>query len=227
MVNHWSPDWIVTESVFSMEGDIAPVKTMAAIAKQQKAGLIIDDAHGMGVLGATGRGIIEHGQLKPDDYKALVLPLGKAFNAMGAFVAGRSDMIEQLIQFARSYVYSTALSPLMCVAIIKTLDVMKDELWRQQALHNNIQLFIDYAQDKGLPIMSQAPTPVKSILVAHPEKTMALKDWLLRHGYYIAAIRAPSVPARQERLRVSINSLHSKDEIMGLVDLIVKGIKQC
>lgn len=214
------PNLIITESVFSMEGDVTPIPELVHIAKQYGSGLLIDDAHGIGVLGETGKGCTEHFGIKQDEYTCLVLPLGKAFNAMGAMVAGQSSIIEPLLQFSRSYCYSTALPPAICKAIQASLSIIQEENWRTRQLKDNIRFLIDYATEKGLGLISKDITPIKSVLIHDNEKVLTLQHFLLSKGFFVSAIRTPTVPKNGARLRLSINSLHTKDQMAQLVDHI-------
>lgn len=221
----YSPNLIVTESVFSMEGDIAPIADLVQISKQYCSGLIIDDAHGIGVIGETNKGVSEQFSLNQDSYTCLVMPLGKAFNAIGAMVAGKKENIETILQFSRSYCYSTALPPMICFAIQTTLDVIQEESWRKQQLLGNISLFIDYASRQGLILNSTDKTPIMSVIVQGSKRVLSLQKWLLSKGFYVSAIRPPTVPKDKARLRLSINSLHTQDQIIQLIDHIIDGLK--
>lgn len=227
MAEKYPPNLIITESIFSMEGDIAPIFDLVQLAKQYSSGLIIDDAHSIGILGKTGKGISEYFELDQEDYTSLVLPLGKAFNAMGCIVAGQKEIIESLLQFSRSYSYSTALPPAICLAIQTALEVIQIEDWRRTRLRENIQFFIDYALHKGLTLVSNDETPIKSIVLQRNEKALFLQKWLLSKGFYISAIRPPTVPKGTARVRSSINSLHTQDQIIQLIDHIDEGLNAC
>ena len=220
-----TPNLIVTESIFSMEGDVAPVSDLVNLAKQYRSGLLIDDAHGVGVLGNTGRGSAEYFCLQQHEYTCLVLPLGKAFNAMGAVVAGQSNVIESILQFSKSYRYTTALPPAICMGLQASLQVIQAERWRQKKLKENILFFIAYASEKGLFLISNDGTPIKSILVHDNERVLALQNFLLSKGFFVAAIRPPTVPKNGARLRLSINSLHTQTQIIQVIDHIVSGLK--
>lgn len=221
------PDFIITESVFSMEGDLAPIHDLVSIAKKNSSGLLIDDAHGIGFLGKEGGGISDLCDLSQESYSCLIMPLGKVFNAMGAIVAGRSEVMEAVLQFAKTYRYTTALPPAICSAIMETLNVLQNEGWRLDKLKDNIYFFITYACMRGLNLVSTDETPIKSILIQCNEKVLALQKILLDNYFFVSAIRPPTVPNNQARLRVCLNSLHSKELIMQLVDAIVLGLKQC
>lgn len=222
-----TPSLIVTESINSMEGDITPLTALVKLAKHYQSGLIIDDAHGIGVLGKHGQGAVDLFDLCQADYTCLVLPLGKSFNAMGAMVAGNADMMDCVLQFAKSYCYSTALPPAICLAIQASLQVLQEETWRQQQLKKNSRFFIEYANAKGLTLISKDETPIKSILVHTNENAIALQEHMLKHGFYVSCIRPPTVPINKARLRLSINSLHTENQMMQLIDHIIDGLRPC
>jgi 8-amino-7-oxononanoate synthase len=219
------PDLIVTESIFSMEGDIAQIKEIKEIAQGQGSGLIIDDAHGIGFLGNDGRGISDEFNLTQNQYTCLVLPLGKAFNGIGAIVAGRSKIIDAILQFAKSYRYSTALPPAICLALQAVLSIIMDEKWRRELLKRKIHFFINYASEIGLELISKDITPIKCITILNNNKTMGLQAYLLEQGFYVSAIRPPTVPQNSSRLRISLNCHHTESQIMKLLDSIKKGLK--
>jgi 8-amino-7-oxononanoate synthase len=214
------PDLIVTESVFSMEGSIAPVQEIMSIAEKHGSSLLIDDAHGVGVLGERGRGICEYAQIDINKLACLILPLGKAFNAMGAIVAGRHEVIASVLQFARSYRYSTALPPAICTALLTTLDIIIAEAWRRRKLMENIKYFTENALARSLPLSSQALTPIKSIIIGNTAKVVQIQQKLLSRGFFISCIRPPTVPKNTARIRVTLNCLHTEKQIINLLDNI-------
>jgi 8-amino-7-oxononanoate synthase len=221
------PDLIVSESMFSMEGDLAPIPGLVKAAKKHNAGLLIDDAHGIGILGKSGAGVADHCGLKQESFTCMTLPLGKAFNAMGAIVAGRSAVIDTVLQFANTYRYTTALPPSICRAIKSTLTIIHQENWRREQLKENIVFFISYAVEKGLDLISTDETPIKTILIKCHTKLLSIQNKLLEKGFFVSAIRPPTVPQNKARLRISLNSLHTQDQITQLIDNIVLGLKQC
>lgn len=214
------PDIIITESLFSMEGDIAPMQEIINLSDHYQAQVVIDDAHGMGVLGQQGRGICEHANLTQTQFACLVVPLGKAFNGMGAIVAGREAVIEPILQFARSYRYATALPPAVCAGLLAALTIVKEEVWRKQKLIDIIHYFNTQASERGFKIRSSDITPIRSIMISDNAKVMALQQIMLANGLYIAAIRPPTVPEHSARVRVSLNCLHTQQQVDHLLDVI-------
>lgn len=222
LANTYRPHYIISESVFSMEGDVAPVPALLAFAQKNKATLIIDDAHGVGVLGNQGRGACEFFGICARELACLIMPLGKAFNGMGAIVAGNKTVVESVLQFARTYRYSTALSPSVASALIQTLEVVKTESWRRVKLMDNILFFNDLAIKNGLTVASSAATPIRSLIFGDTEKVRFLQKKMLDKGFYVSCIRAPSVPVHSARIRISLNSQHTKAQITDLLNHMSK-----
>lgn len=214
------PSLLMTEGVFSMEGDISAAKQLAHLARQHNAALLIDDAHGIGVLGKSGRGTCEHYSLNQQDVPVLIVPLGKAFGSIGAIVAGSKQHIAQLLQFCRTYHYTTALPPAIACASLKAIDIIENEKWRLDKLQSLIKFFIAYARYRDLKLLSEDLTPIKSILIGDNEKALTLKKRLLENGYFTACIRSPTVPKDAARLRISLNCFHTENAIQQLLDLI-------
>ncbi len=221
-----SPDLIVTESVFSMEGDVSPIKSLVELAKQQRAMLIVDDAHSLGVLGDGGRGITEVSEVASRDIDCLISPLGKAFAGQGAFVTGSDNVIEALLQFARSYRYTTAMPPAMSVAIQETMKIIQTETFRRKRLQQLITYFIKAAEERNLTLINKVPTPIQAILIGSNQQTMAIQQACLQRGFFISAIRPPTVPDNTARLRISLMSSHTELEIDALLDSIKSAYEQ-
>lgn len=211
---------LISESVFSMEGNIAPVRELAKLAQQHQALLIVDDAHGMGVLGQHGGGICELLQLSTQDVPCLITPLGKSPNSFGAVVSGSHELIETLLQLARTYRYSTALPPAICAATLTALTIIKNDAWRREKLTTLIQLFIKEASKRNLPLTSTDLTPIKSILIGSNQLTLDLQNTLLARGYFISCIRPPTVPHNKARIRISLTCAHTEKQIIDLLDIL-------
>lgn len=213
-----SPNSIITESVFSMSGKLAPLNDIYTIAQQHQAMMLVDDAHGIGVIGRNGRGAMQHFQLEHQNNIVWILPLGKAFNAMGAIVAGPSSLIEPILQQAKSYCYTTCLPAVVCAGILSALKIIQQEPQRQEKLQNNIQHFNTYAKYKKLKVDNQCYTPIRPIIIGENQAAMQLQQQLIQRGYYTAAIRPPTVS--QAQLRISLNSNHQYDQIEQLINHI-------
>lgn len=215
------PDLIVTESVFSMQGSIAPIVELAQIATRFQSQLVIDDSHGIGLYGKTGNSIKEKFNLPIQSYTCLIASLGKAFNGLGAVVAGRHDIMDYILQFTRTYRYTTALPPALCQALSTSLSIIDKENWRREHLSENIKYFRAYAKEKGLSLLSQDESAIQPVLIGESDVVLTLQQHLIQAGFYVAAIRPPTVPKHSGRLRISLNALHTQDEICALIDAIV------
>lgn len=214
---------IVTDGVFSMDGDTAPVKALAALAKQQEAWLIVDDAHGFGVLGSTGAGLLEAEQLEPED-SVLMGTLGKAIGTAGAFVAGSNDLIEYLIQTARPYIYTTAQPPAIAAASLASLQLVQTETWRREWLNQLIQMFRQGAKQLGLALMPSS-TAIQPILIGENAQALAISQQLETMGILITAIRPPTVPINTARLRITLSAAHTQQQVEFLLNALNQVVK--
>ena len=210
-------DAVITESIFSMEGDLTPLDQLVMLKKKHDSLLIVDDAHGAGVLANSS---IEYFNLNQEDVDILVTPLGKAFSGVGALVTGRSTLIDTIQQFARSYHYTTALPPFIVQGILKVLEIIKHETWRRYKLQELIGHFIEKADRLGLNLVSDDLTPIKSIIIGSNYKVTEIKQKLLNQGYLVSAIRPPTVPENTARIRISINAMHTTEEVNSLLNLL-------
>jgi 8-amino-7-oxononanoate synthase len=207
---------VLTDGVFSMDGDLAPLPALATACNRHGALLAVDDAHGLGVLGANGGGSIEHFGLTPREVPALVGTLGKAFGSFGAFVAGDAELIETLIQRARTYIYTTALPVAVAEAARAALDVSIEESWRRARVLALAQRFRRLAAEAGLAL-GRSETPIQPLLLGGADDAVEASRRLLERGYYVAAIRPPTVPAGTSRLRVALSAAHRDADLEGLV----------
>mgnify|MGYP000138432022 CR=1 FL=1 len=215
--------WIISDGVFSMDGDLAPLPQLAALARQHQAGLIIDDAHGFGVLGQHGGGIAEHFALDAAQVPVLIGTLGKAFGTFGAFVAGSEDLIETLIQHARSYIYTTALPPAIAQATRASLRLAQTESWRREHLMHLVVRFRAGMEQLGfLSLLMPSTTPIQPLRIGDAAHALALSNALLAHGILISAIRPPTVPQGSARLRITFSASHSDAHIDTLLDALSK-----
>jgi 8-amino-7-oxononanoate synthase len=210
---------IASDGVFSMDGDLAPIGELADLARARAAWLMIDDAHGLGVLGATGGGVIEQAGLTQDDVPILVGTLGKAFGTFGAFVAGSSELIEYLIQRARTYIYTTALPPAVAVATRAALDLAREETWRREHLMHLIRGFRQGARQLGLDLLDSA-TPIQPVLVGDNRTALTAGAGLEARGFLVAAIRPPTVPVGTARLRVTLTAAHTEIQVDRLLEAL-------
>ena len=203
---------IVTDGVFSMDGNLAPLNQLANLAKDHNAWLMVDDAHGLGVLGKQGRGTINSFGLSTQDVPILMGTLGKGLGTFGAFVAGESDLIEYLIQEARTYVYTTALPPAVAEATRTSLRLAQQDQWRRDKLNTLIQRFRTGATQLGLTLL-ESTTPIQPLIIGDNAKAVSLSQELLQKGILISAIRPPTVPENGARLRITFSALHEESDI--------------
>ncbi len=212
---------IVTDGVFSMDGDLAPLPGLVDIAQQHNAWLMVDDAHGLGVMGDSGRGSLEQFGLGGNDVPILVGTLGKGFGTFGAFVAGDEVLIETLIQQARSYIYTTALPPAVAEATRTSLQLVQKEGWRRGKLRELINRFRAGALQLGLQLGS-SQTPIQPWIVGDAGTAVTISDKLKHQGILISAIRPPTVPHDTARLRITLSAAHEEADVDHLLTTIDK-----
>jgi len=212
---------IVTDGVFSMDGDFAPMKALAATAKARDAWLMVDDAHGLGVLGKQGGGILDVDGLNQRDVPVLMGTLGKGLGTFGAFVAGSETLIETLIQKARTYIYTTALPAAVAQATRASLSIVIKETWRRDKLNELSAYFRSGAKQLGLHLMPSA-SAIQPIMIGDSHRAAALSRALLDQGLLVSAIRPPTVPQGSARLRVTFSALHEFQHIDRLLDALDK-----
>ena len=202
---------VITDAVFSMDGDIAPVAKLLALCEKYNAWLLLDDAHGFGVLGNQGRGIVSHFNFSSPRI-IYMATLGKAAGVSGAFVAGQEVVIETLIQYARSYIYTTAMPPLLSYTLLKSLVLIKREGWRRRKL---IQLTEHLKKELQLLRWNLLPsdTPIQPVIIGGNSEVMQIRNALQERGILIPAIRPPTVPKNSARLRISLSAAHSTKDI--------------
>ncbi|NER60527.1 8-amino-7-oxononanoate synthase [Pseudomonas sp. MAFF212428] len=213
---------VVTDGVFSMDGDIADLPALAAQAQRKGAWLMVDDAHGFGTLGRHGGGVVEHFGLGLEQVPVLVGTLGKAFGTAGAFVAGSDELIESLIQFSRPYIYTTSQPPALACATLKSLQLLRDEHWRREHLQALIGQFRQGAEQLGLQLMDSA-TPIQPIVIGDAGRALRLSELLRERGLMVTAIRPPTVPAGSARLRVTLTAAHTAAQ----VQLLLNALAEC
>jgi 8-amino-7-oxononanoate synthase len=207
---------IVTDGVFSMDGNLAPLREISSLAKKHSAWLMVDDAHGVGVLGQQGGGLVEELNMSVEQVPVLVGTLGKSFGTFGAFVAGSEALIETLIQYSRSYIYTTALPPAIAAATIASLKIVREETWRRDKLGLLIARFRSGAEQIGLQL-AESNTPIQPVLINDDEKVMQVGQKLRAAGFLVGAIRPPTVPVGTGRLRITFSADHSEEQVDQLV----------
>ncbi|MBD3585091.1 8-amino-7-oxononanoate synthase [Salinimonas sp. HHU 13199] len=209
---------IATESVFSMDGDQAPLKKLAHIASEHGCWLMVDDAHGFGVLGEKGLGCAESADLSQCEVPVLMGTFGKAVGTAGAFIAGSRQLIELLINTARHYIYSTAMPPAQALATLYSLEQLRDGR-RQKTLNDNIHYFKTRMHDSGFKT-TESQTAIQPVLTDGPKQAVALSEALKQRGIWVPPIRYPTVPKGTDRLRVTLSAVHTRQDIDALSDAL-------
>ena len=212
---------VATDGVFSMDGDLAPLPEIAAICRAKGAWLMVDDAHGLGVLGDRGQGSCSHFGLGVADVPVLMGTLGKALGTFGAFVAGPDALIETLIQSARSYIFTTASPPAVAEATRASLALAIEEGWRREHLFSLIRRFRQGVEEIGLPLMASG-TPIQPIVAGTAERALEWSRQLEVEGILVAPIRPPTVPEGSARLRVTLSANHTPGQVDRLLDALYR-----
>ena len=214
---------LATDGVFSMDGDVAPLGELAPRAARARAWLLVDDAHGLGVLGAGGRGSVAAAGLDSDAVPLLVGTLGKAFGTFGAFVAGAAGTIDYLLQHARTYIYTTALPPAVAAATRVALKLAAAEEWRRERLTQLIARWRAAAAAAGLRLGSST-TPIQPLIIGSAADAVRASAALREAGFWVAAIRPPTVPEGTARLRITLSALHRDADVDALVAALVTAL---
>lgn len=209
---------VVSDGVFSMDGDVADIAGLVEVSARHDAWLMVDDAHGLGVLGPHGDGSVGHGH-GLEQVPILVGTLGKALGTGGAFVAGSEALIEHLIQFARPYVYTTAQPPGVASATLKALDILADEPERRTRLFSHIARFRAGAAGLGLPL-AESSTPIQPVILGESRRALRWAERLAAQGIHVGAIREPTVPRGQARLRITLSAAHSDEDLDALLQAL-------
>lgn len=221
---------IVTDGVFSMDGDLAPLSALARLGARHGAALMVDDAHGFGVLGAAGQGAVAHCQESDPDVRfprpdIYVATCGKALGSAGGFVAGSEAVIEFLIQRARSWVFSTAPPPALAAAARKALQIIQAEPERRGHLHALIAHLRSGAAALGLPLLP-SETPIQPLMIGEDGVALAVSQRLRERGYWVAAIRPPTVPEGTARLRITLTAAHTRAQVDGLLEALHRSLRE-
>ncbi len=212
---------LVTDSVFSMDGDVAPLEALATLARTRDALLYVDDAHGLGVLGDDGAGVAaQHGQ---DSIPMLIGTLGKSLGAAGAFVAGPAELIDYLENRARTQIYSTACPPVAAQAALSALHIARVEPWRRERIRELITHLHQSLAAAGLPV-PQSQTAIQPIVLGTDASALRTSQNLQARGYLVTAIRPPTVPEGSARLRITLTAAHSKSQVSGLVEALADSL---
>lgn len=209
---------VASDTVFSMDGELAPVKQLVAACERHDAWLLLDDAHGFGVLGEGGRGALSHfGVASPRII--YMATLGKAAGVFGAFAAADPDVIEWLIQRARSYVFTTGSPPALAAALVESLRILERDDWRRARLREHVARLRSGL--RGLPwTLAPSDTPIQPLIVGENAAAVRLMESLLEGGIWVPAIRPPTVAAGTARLRISLSAAHEPDDVDRLVEAL-------
>lgn len=214
---------IITEGVFGMDGTIAPLKSISTLAAKHNALWLLDDTHGLGVLGSNGSGSQALHELS--NYATILTgSFGKAFGTYGAFVASSPLIIESLKQFARTYLYTTAIPPAIAAATLASLELIQTEHWRREKLQQTINYFRECAEQLGLPL-TQSQTAIQPIILGNSEAAINVSERLKEKGIIVKAIRPPTVPNDSARIRITLTTQHDKTDIDYLMENLVNAIK--
>ncbi|MEO7065767.1 MAG: 8-amino-7-oxononanoate synthase [Rhodanobacter sp.] len=203
---------LATDGVFSMDGDTAPLRELAALCRREHATLMVDDAHGLGVFGIDGAGSISAAGLNADDVPVLMATLGKALGCAGAFVAGSAALIEGLIQQARPYIYTTAMPPALAGATLCAVELAQSEAWRREKLFSLITRFRTGATQLGLPLLPSS-SAIQPLLLGDAQTALDTALALEQQGFLVTAIRPPTVPVGSARLRITLSAAHSAAQV--------------
>jgi 8-amino-7-oxononanoate synthase len=216
--------FIVSDGVFSMDGDVAPLAELLDTAQRRDAVVMLDDAHGFGFLGGTGGGLAQVAKEQGIDTSEGRLPIlvgtfGKAFGTAGAFVAGSDALIETLIQFCRPYIYTTALPPAAAEATRRSLQLLQEEGWRRWHLQALINQFREGCAQMKLTL-TNSQTPIQGLLLGAAETALGVSTYLEEQGILVSAIRPPTVPGGTARLRISFSAAHTATHVKRLLDAL-------
>ena len=212
---------VLTDAVFSMDGDIADIPKLVSQCRQTDSWLMIDDAHGFGTLGETGRGSLQHFDLASEDVPIYMATLGKAMGTAGAFIAGSESLIETIIQKARTYVYTTAMPAAVAEATRRSLQLLQDDPAHVERLNRNIDYFKRCSKQIDLPLAG-SPTAIQPLMIGSDDKALLISQQLFEKGIMVSAIRPPTVPEGTSRLRITLSAGHSHSHIDQLLDTLIR-----
>lgn len=210
---------LTTDGVFSMDGDQAPLHELTKICRQTETLLLVDDAHGFGVLGKTGAGSLEQHEIRVGNGVLMLGTLGKAAGSFGAFIAGDAVYIDSLIQHARPYIYTTALPPSIAAATLAAIEIFQSEPERREKLNSNIEYFRQAIDNLHLNALD-SKTAIQPILLGDSETALRATKLLQQQGLWITAIRPPTVPTGTARIRITISSEHRQSDLDQLIEAL-------
>ncbi|VAW53386.1 8-amino-7-oxononanoate synthase [hydrothermal vent metagenome] len=211
---------VLTDGVFSMDGDVAELPALSKLCKKNKSWLMVDDAHGFGTLGETGKGCLQHFSLDGNDVPIYMATLGKAMGTAGAFIAGSEELIETIIQKSRTYIYTTAMPAAIAEATRYSLHIIQNESRHLNNLNNNISYFRNCCLESSLPI-EDSFTAIQPIIIGDDYETLQISQALFERGFLVTAIRPPTVPEGTSRLRITLSAKHTHEHIDQLINELV------
>jgi len=217
---------IISEGVFSMDGDTAPISDLSIKSKQHNSWLMIDDAHGLGVLGENGKGSVVDAGFKNVDMQIYMATFGKALGISGAFISGSQQLIDYLSNFSKPYIYTTGLPPAMAFAISCTAKMAETEQWRRDKLFDSIRLFKYLAVQQGI-LLTDSNTAIQPLIIGQSDKALVLAQKLKALGFWVTAIRPPTVPKNTARLRITLTTNHEPQDIKALITAISTILSEC
>ncbi|WP_438863080.1 8-amino-7-oxononanoate synthase [Neptunicella sp.] len=214
---------VVTEGVFSMDGDAAPLTDISRLCTDNNAWLMVDDAHGFGVLGDKGMGSAELHDLSQSRLPILMATFGKAVGTAGAFVAGSQELIDYLLNTARHYIYSTHLPAAQAMATDASLTLIRSQVWRRHKLQENIGYFKTRAAQLGIPLMP-SDSAIQPVMIGHPQRALSISQVLQQQGLWLSAIRQPTVPKGTDRLRITLTASHQQTMLEQLLISLARAL---
>lgn len=218
--SHYRRRLVVTDTVFSVDGDLCPLKEIVDLASKYDAITMVDDAHGTGVFGKNGRGVLEHLHLE-GKVELQMASLSKALGGLGGFVAGGRDLIEYLRNKSRAFIFTTALPPAACAAALEGIRLLEEESWRRETLWKNINYMQKGLRDLGFNICIESP--IIPVLLGEAKKSMEVSRMLFERGLFVPAIRPPTVPQGTSRLRINLMSEHKQEHL----DTLLEALSRC
>ena len=219
--NNSTEKLVLSDGVFSMDGDIANIPALSSLCKKTGSWLMIDDAHGFGTLGETGKGCLQHYSLNHNDVPIYMATLGKAMGTAGAFIAGSEALIETIIQSARTYIYTTAMPAAVAEATRCSLKIIQNESRHLNNLNDNIAYFRHCCTELSLPV-ENSQTAIQPIIIGNDYTALQMSKKLFNQGFLVTAIRPPTVPEGTSRLRITLSSRHTHEHIDQLINALNK-----
>ena len=207
-----------------MDGDIADTHALVSTCKQHDAWFMLDDAHGFGVLGENGKGTLEHTDVSNDNVPVYMATLGKALGTSGAFIAGSEDLIETIIQKARTYIYTTASPPAIAEATRASLHIVKSQPELRDSLNDNIDYFRQCCEQQNITL-TDSTTAIQPVIAGETETAVNMSNNLLEQGVLVTAIRPPTVPEGTARLRITLSASHTHQQVDKLINAVTTAQK--